>query len=427
MIQIKPSLKLPQIIALYIGAVLGSGILIIPGIAAEISGPASLIAWGLMIILVMPMALTMGLLSAKFPDSGGVSYFVTKAFNSHWGSLVGWYFLMSVVIGAPVLALTGAGYLSTAIGLNDNYRLFIAIVILLAGLLTNYFGMKVTGQLQIVVVLITITILVLTIIGSFSKIDPTNFKPFISNGWASIGFTLPILFWCFIGWEAVANISKEFQNPRRDAIRGTIIGAIVVSIIYFFTALVIVGTHSYGLKMSEASLIYVIKNSFGTYGSIIAGFGALFICIAPAIAYIGAASRLAFSLAENGYAPKSFSRTSRKYNTPSGGLLFLAMCFTVLLIVFSSRIISLAVLIQIPNATFILTYLGGCAAGLILLKDSKLGFALSVTSLILSAFVFLFVKWTILYPVCITLFWFAFMLLSGRFKITRGFRGKKKP
>jgi amino acid efflux transporter len=427
MIQIKPSLKLPQIIALYIGAVLGSGILIIPGIAAEISGPASLIAWGLMIILVMPMALTMGLLSAKFPDSGGVSYFVTKAFNSHWGSLVGWYFLMSVVIGAPVLALTGAGYLSTAIGLNDNYRLLIAIVILLAGLLTNYFGMKVTGQLQIVVVLVTITILVVTIIGSFSKIDPTNFKPFISNGWASIGFTLPILFWCFIGWEAVANISKEFQNPRRDAIRGTIIGAIVVSIIYFFTALVIVGTHSYGLKMSEASLIYVIKNSFGTYGSIIAGFGALFICIAPAIAYIGAASRLAFSLAENGYAPKSFSRTSRKYNTPSGGLLFLAMCFTVLLIVFSSRIISLAVLIQIPNATFILTYLGGCAAGLILLKDSKRGFALSVTSLILSAFVFLFVKWTILYPVCITLFWFAFMLLSGRFKITRGFRGKKKP
>jgi amino acid efflux transporter len=427
MIQIKPSLKLPQIIALYIGAVLGSGILIIPGIAAEISGPASLIAWGLMIILVMPMALTMGLLSAKFPNSGGVSYFVTKAFDSHWGSLVGWYFLMSVVIGAPVLALTGAGYLSTAIGLNDNYRLLIAIVILLAGLLTNYFGMKVTGQLQIVVVLVTITILVVTIIGSFSKIDPTNFKPFISNGWASIGFTLPILFWCFIGWEAVANISKEFQNPRRDAIRGTIIGAIVVSIIYFFTALVIVGTHSYGLKMSEASLIYVIKNSFGTYGSIIAGFGALFICIAPAIAYIGAASRLAFSLAGNGYAPKSFSRTSRKYNTPSGGLLFLAMCFTVLLIVFSSRIISLAVLIQIPNATFILTYLGGCAAGLILLKDSKRGFALSVTSLILSAFVFLFVKWTILYPVCITLFWFAFMLLSGRFKITRGFRGKKKP
>jgi amino acid efflux transporter len=425
MIQLKPTLKLPQIIALYIGAVLGSGILIIPGIAAEISGPASLIAWGLMIILVMPMALTMGLLSAKYPDSGGVSYFVTKAFNSHWGSLVGWY-LMSVVIGAPVLALTGAGYLSAAAGLNDNFRLGIAIAILLAGLLTNYYGMTVTGQLQIGVVFITITVLVITILGSFSKIDLLNFKPFMPNGWTSVGSTLPILFWCFIGWEAIAHLSKEFRNPRRDAIRGTIIAAIVISIIYFFTALIIVGTHSYGLKMSEASLIYVIKGTFGTYGAILAGIAALFICVAPAIAYIGAASRLAYSLAENGYAPKLLSRSSRKHRTPSGGLLFLALCFVVLLFIFSSRIVSLSVLIQIPNATFILTYLGGCASGIILLKENKFGFFVSIISLILCLIVFFFVKWTIIYPIIITLFWLVFMMISGKSKLSTLFQNSTK-
>jgi amino acid efflux transporter len=425
MIQLKPTLKLPQIIALYIGAVLGSGILIIPGIAAEISGPASLIAWGLMIILVMPMALTMGLLSAKYPDSGGVSYFVTKAFNSHWGSLVGWY-LMSVVIGAPVLALTGAGYLSAAAGLNDNFRLGIAIAILLAGLLTNYYGMTVTGQLQIGVVFITITVLVITILGSFSKINLLNFKPFMPNGWISVGSTLPILFWCFIGWEAIAHLSKEFRNPRRDAIRGTIIAAIVISIIYFFTALIIVGTHSYGLKMSEASLIYVIKGTFGTYGAILAGIAALFICVAPAIAYIGAASRLAYSLAENGYAPKLLSRSSRKHRTPSGGLLFLALCFVVLLFIFSSRIVSLSVLIQIPNATFILTYLGGCASGIILLKENKFGFFVSIISLILCLIVFFFVKWTIIYPIIITLFWLVFMMISGKSKLSTLFQNSTK-
>jgi hypothetical protein len=62
----------------YIGAVLGSGILIIPGLVAEVSGPASLISWGLMIVVVLPMALTMGLLSAKYPNAGGVSHFVSK-------------------------------------------------------------------------------------------------------------------------------------------------------------------------------------------------------------------------------------------------------------------------------------------------------------------------------------------------------------
>jgi amino acid efflux transporter len=178
--------------------------------------------------------------------------------------------------------------------------------------------------------------------------------------------------------------------------------------------------------MSEASLIYVIKGTFGTYGAILAGIAALFICVAPAIAYIGAASRLAYSLAENGYAPKLLSRSSRKHRTPTGGLLFLALCFVVLLLIFSSRIISLSILIQIPNATFILTYLAGCASGLILLKENKFGFIVSVISLILCLIVFFFVKWTVLYPLMITLFWLTFMLLSGRFKITWVFSDKKK-
>ena len=77
-VQFKATLKLPQIIALYIGSVLGSGILIIPGVAAEVSGPASLLAWGLMTIFMLPMALTMGLLSAKYPNVGGVSLFCFK-------------------------------------------------------------------------------------------------------------------------------------------------------------------------------------------------------------------------------------------------------------------------------------------------------------------------------------------------------------
>jgi amino acid efflux transporter len=404
-VHIKGTLKLPQIIALYVGAVLGSGVLIIPGVAAEISGPASLLAWGLMTVLVLPMALTIGLLSATYPSAGGISYFVTRAFNPQVGSLIGWYFMMSVVVGAPVLALTGAGYLCASTGLGDSYRLIIAIAILFTGLLTNYFGMKITGQLQIAVVLTTLIVLFITITGSFSKIDASNFKPFIPNGWASLGYTTTILFWCFIGWEAVANLSEEFQNPKKDTIKGTIISAILISIMYFLTAFVIVGTHSYGAGKSDTSLVYIIKGTFGTSGAVIAGFVALFVCMAPAIAYIGAVSRLACSLAENGYAPKPISRLSAKYKTPLGGLWFLTICFAATLTVFSTKIISIATLLQIPNATFILTYLGACAAGIRLLKDSKFGVIISYISLFLSAIIFFFVKWTVLYPAVITIIW----------------------
>lgn len=412
--KLNATLKLPQIVALYIGAVLGSGILIIPGVAAEVSGPASLLAWGFMIVLILPMALTIGLLSAKYPNVGGVAYFVTKAFNSQIGSLIGWYFMMAVVVGAPVLALTGAGYLCTAIGVSDTYRLLIAIAILFVGLLANYFGMKITGQLQIAVVLTTLTVLIVTVIGSFSKITPDNFTPFMPNGWVSVGFTSTTLIWCFIGWEAVSNMSEEFQNPKRDAMRGTIIAAVIISIIYFLTALVVVGTHSYGYNISDASLVYIIKRTFGMSGALLAGFAALFICMAPAIAYIGAVSRLAYALAVNGYAPKPLSYLSKKYKTPLGGLCFLTLCFAVLLVIFSTRIISMATLIQIPSATFILTYLGACAAGIKLLKGNKFGVTISSISFTLSAIIFLFVKWTIVYPAMITLIWLSYMLISNK-------------
>jgi len=419
----KAALKLPQIIALYVGAVLGSGILIIPGIAAEMAGPASLLAWGIMSVLVLPMALTMGLLSAKYPNAGGVSHFAAKAFTPHVGSLVGWFFVMAVVVGAPVLALTGAGYLCTALGLGDTCRLLIAATILLIGLLANYFGIKLTGQIQIAVVLTTLAVLTITIVGSLSKMTPDNFKPFMPAGWGGVGSASTVLFWCFIGWEAVSNMSEEFKNPRKDAIKGTIISAAIISVIYFATALVIVGTHSYGPAMSDASLVFIIKMTFGTPGAILAGFAALFICMAPAIAYIGAIARLAYSLAENGYAPKALAYISPKYKTPAGGLCFLALCFTILLLIFSGRIVSMTTLLQMPSAAFILTYIGGCAAGIILLKDSKLGVFMSLISLVLSATVLLFVKWAILYPALIAFLWLCYTAIAKRTAATETGKG----
>ncbi|PKL60805.1 MAG: amino acid permease, partial [Methanomicrobiales archaeon HGW-Methanomicrobiales-4] len=153
------SLNLPQIIALYIGSVLGSGILILPGLTADLAGPASLVAWGIMSLFAIPMALTMGLLSIRLPHAGGVSHFVSKAFNPQIGSLIGYYFLLSAVMAVPVIALTGAGYACSAFGLGESARLPVTILILAVGLCSNYLGMKLTGQIQIAVVVATIGIL----------------------------------------------------------------------------------------------------------------------------------------------------------------------------------------------------------------------------------------------------------------------------
>jgi amino acid efflux transporter len=399
--KLKRSIGLPQAIALYIGAVLGSGVLLVPGLAAEIAGPASLLAWGLMTLLVLPMALSMGLLSAKYPNAGGVSHFVTRAFGPRAGTLVGWFFLMSVPIGAPVAALTGAGYMTVAFGWSEQVRVIIAAVMLLVSLIINLVGMKIAGQVQVAVVLAIVAVLILAIVGAAPGIQAVHFTPFMPHGWVSVGQAAAILFWCFIGWEAVSHLSEEFVDPQREAVKGVSIAAVIVGVLYFLTAFAAVGTHSYGHAGSDASLVLVISGMLGSWGNVLAGLTGVFICTATVIAYAGAASRLAYALAREGEAPKWFGAVSQKYGTPAGGLGFLTLCFAVVLFLYGSHAVSLTTLIQFPNATFILTYLGGCAAGIRLLKGNRWGVGMSWLSFILTALVFPFVGWAILYPIAI--------------------------
>ncbi|MBN6186635.1 amino acid permease [Aneurinibacillus sp. BA2021] len=400
------TIGLTQAIALYIGAVLGSGVLLVPGLAAEIAGPASLLAWGLMTLLVLPMALVMGLLSAKFPNTGGVAYFVARAFGPKAGALVGWFFLMSVPIGAPVAALTGAGYMTASFGWGDGVKVGLAALMLAIGLLLNYFGMKVAGQIQVAVVIAIVSVLLLAAVGSVPHIEADNFTPFMPHGWVSVGQAAAILFWCFIGWEAVSHLSEEFVDPQREAIKGVTIAAVLVGLLYFLTAVATVGTHSYGAFSSSASLVLVIERMLGSGGALVVGMTGMFICTATIIAYVGAASRLAGALAEQGAAPAVLGKASARYHTPVGGLAFLCAWFVLVLGLYGTGTVSLTTLIQLPNATFILTYLGGCAAGIRLLAGSRMGTAISWLSFVLTLAIFPFVGWSVLYPIVISAVFF---------------------
>lgn len=401
--KLQSTIGLPQAIALYIGAVLGSGILIVPGLAAQMAGPASLLAWGFMTLLILPMALSMGLLSAKFPNAGGVSHFVTLAFSPRAGAYIGWFFLMSVPIGAPVAALTGAGYMTAAMGWGEESRMMLAAVMLAVGLIINWIGMKVAGRVQIAVVIAIVAVLIFAISAALPQMKTIHFMPFVPHGWLPVGQAAAILFWCFIGWEAVSHMSEEFTDPRRAAVRGVTIAAVIVGLLYFLTALATIGTQSYLAGGSDASLVWVISRAIGPWGAVIAGVTGIFICTATIIAYVGAASRVAYALSRQGHAFAWMGKLSRRFHTPIGGIAFLAVCFVIIMSLYSSGAVSLTNLIQFPNATFILTYLGGCAAGIKLLRGSRWGVAISSVSFISTAIVFPFVGWAMLYPCLITI------------------------
>lgn len=400
-VSLQKTLSLPQIISLYIGAVIGSGILLIPGLAAEMAGPASIVAWIVMSFLVIPMAVTMGLLSASHPSAGGVSHFVRLAYGDRFGNLVGWFFLLSVPIGAPILAVTGAKYVAVLFQLSNLQVYGIAGLILLSVLIMNWIGLHVAGKIQTVVVTLILAILVLAIIAAIPHAASSNFTPFVPNGWFSVIQAAGLLFWCFIGWEAVTHLSEEFVEPEKNAIRGVLWSAGLVALLYFGIAFATVATHSYGNGLSEASLSVMIQLSLGPVGGWIVTFTALFICIATANAYVGAASRIAYALAKEGSAPRWFGILHAKYRTPIGGLGFLTVCFLIVLSVLASGTITLAQLIQLPNATFFATYIGGCLAGVRLLKGSRSGQLCAWISLLVTLALYPFLGWSALYPVLI--------------------------
>lgn len=95
----KETISIKKGTALYVGAVLGSGILILPGMTASIAEGNAIISWLIMILLSVPLAFTFAFLSIEYPSAGGIATFSEKAFGKNVGAMIGWCFLLRVALG----------------------------------------------------------------------------------------------------------------------------------------------------------------------------------------------------------------------------------------------------------------------------------------------------------------------------------------
>lgn len=406
------SIRLPQAVALYVGAVLGSGVLLVPGLAAEMAGPASILVWFGMSLLALPLALTLGFLSSRYPDAGGVSTFVRRAFGPKLAAVAGWLFLASVPVGAPVAALTAAGYAGVSFGLGAGAQLAVAAAILAAALMTNYLGIKALGRVQVLITAGILALLVGAVAVAAPHIEPANFTPFAPGGVLGMGRAAAIMFWCYIGWEAVSHLTEEFADPRRDVLRAIGLSALVVGLIYCAVAVVTVGTGSYGPGLSAGSLALLFRRFAGPVGGYVAGGLAVAICVGTINAYVGAASRLAYSLAREGAVPQALGYLHPVYRTPVAGLALLAAGFAASLSVTAIWGVHLGVLLFFPNASFIATYVLGSLAATRLLRGMRVLRLLSWISLALSLGVYGFLGWAALYPPVVA--WAAMLYLNRR-------------
>jgi amino acid efflux transporter len=307
----KHGLSVAQGTALSVGAVLGTGVISMPALAAAVAGPASLVAWLALILLSAPLAWTFAALGARHPDGGGVSTYVRLAFGPRAAAAVGWCFYFAIPLGAPPACAFAGGYVADVLGGGEVTKIATFLAIVGAVFVMNWFGLRISGRVQLVLTGVLAALLVVTVVAALPHAHRANLTPFAPHGWSGVGAAAAVLVWGFAGWEAVSSLSAEYRDPRRDVPRATGIAVVVVGVLYLAVAATSVLVLGPALAGSPAPLADLLATGVGGPVRVLTAIVAVLLTLGAVNAYLAGGSRLGAALARDGALP-SFLGTPRR-------------------------------------------------------------------------------------------------------------------
>ena len=368
---LRKAIKLRNAVALYASSVLGSGILVLPGLAAQIAGPGSILAWVLLSMASYPFAFTFATLSARRPESGGVYSFAKEAFGLRVATVTGWLFALWVITGAPAVALIAASYLGYAFPLDRLETFVMASGIILAAFIVNYRGIVISNKVQLVTIGSIIALLLAAIVFSTFFVKLQNFSPFLPSGLLPVGTAAALIFWSYLGYENVSNVAEEFENPKRDFHRSIILSVVLISILYVSVAFVTIGTDAYRAGGSVAPFAVILSNVVGRYGAAGTALLAVFIIFGTVNAYTTGMSRVFYAVSRDGGFPRALDHLNEKTKVPDRALISLFGCTIPVIVIYYFFRVNLETALLIPSGAAILIYVIGSAAGVKMLGATQ--------------------------------------------------------
>ena len=382
---LRKSLTTRYAVALYMSSVLGSGVLVLPGVAAQIAGPASLIAWIGLSLASYPLAYTFASLSVRKPESGGVYGFAKESLGSRTANAVGWLFILWFASGAPVVTVIAASYLAYAFPIIHRPMIYaIAGLIMLAAFIVNYRGIVVSSRVQLAVIIAILGLLITAVVTSAPSIKPSSFTPFFPNGFVPIGVSAVLIFWSYLGYENVSNVAEEFKNPQRDFHRSILYSVTIISILYVCVAIATVGTQAHKAGGSIAPFAAMLSNALGNYGAIGTAMLAVIIIFGTVNAYTAGMSRVIYATAKDGGLPRFLDKIHPQTRVPYRTLLLIVSVSLATITIFYFLNFDLETELLIPSGAAILVYLVGSISGIKLLKIKGVKRSFPWISLIIS-------------------------------------------
>ena len=393
------SLTVPQGAALTVGAVLGTGVIGLPALAAQTAGPASLVAWVAMCALSVPLATTFAALGARHPDSGGVSTYARKAFGPRAAAVVGWCFFFAVIPGAPAAALFAGSYVAAAAGGGPAAALHTAPGINTPDGHHNAGGGRGSGRAQLGLAGLLAALLLTATVSALPHARLDNLHPFAPHGWFAILPAAAILVWGFAGWEAVTSLSGEYRRPARDLPRVTAVALVAVAVLYLGVAGASVLVLGPATGSSEAPLAELLATGIGGGVRPLTAVVAVLLTIGTMNTYFAGGSKLGAALGRDGGFPVWFARGSRSGEVPRRSLAALVGLSLGALGVVALAGVGTRPVVLLTTGSFGLVYVLGTAAALRLLPRgswSRRGAAVALlVTVVLLATTGLYVLWTL--------------------------------
>ncbi|MFF8605961.1 amino acid permease [Streptomyces sp. NPDC015346] len=308
---------LPVATALVMGNIIGGGIFLLPASVAPY-GTISLVAFGVLTLGAIALALVFGRLARRHPLTGGPYVYAREAFGDFAGFLAAWSYWITTWVSNAALAVAAVGYLDVLVPVHGSTTATIAAALALQWLpaLANLAGTRYVGAVQLVATVLKFVPLLLVAVGGLFFFDSANLGPFQADGGSPLGAisaSAAILLFSYLGVESAAVSAGEVSDPRRNVGRATVLGTLGAATLYLLGTLAVFGTVAHDrLIDSGAPFSDAVNVMFGgSWGGTAVACMALVSMVGALNGWTLLSAQTPYAAARDGLFPKAFAHKRR--------------------------------------------------------------------------------------------------------------------
>jgi len=396
-----------QITLLGIGAIIGAGIFATIGTAAAGdvhrlgAGPGLMLSFVLAAVVCAFVALCYAEICAMVPISGSAYTYSYATLGELIAWIIGWDLIIEYAVGNVAVAISWANYFKTLMreagfiipdwlsidfqtahkipGLIENaphvlgipivFNL-IAFLIVAAITIILLMGIRESAWFNAGMVAIKLVVLTFFIFISYKATHSSNWHPFMPNGFVGVFSGAAVIFFAYIGFDAVSTVAEEAKNPQKDMPIGIIASLIVCTIFYVIIAAVFTGMIPYGdlvktlsSQQAEPLTLALQYANIGGWALTIVAFGSVVAHTAVLFVFQLGQPRIFFSMARDGLLPKMFSTVHPKYRTPWGSTILTGVAVGV-----AAMFSSLDEMVDLTNIGTLFAFILVCIGVIVLRK-----------------------------------------------------------